>query len=52
MLCVEIVDEDEVEIGGRGHLAGTELAEREDRGLLARQLTVRAHEIVSDRAVK
>ena len=35
MLGIEIVDDDEIEIGGRRHLAAAELAEREQRGLLA-----------------
>ena len=38
---VEIVDDDQIEIGGRRHLAAAELAEREDRGLLAAHTAVR-----------
>jgi len=35
VFMVEIVDQDQVEIGGRRHLAAAELAHREDGGLLA-----------------
>ncbi len=35
MLVVEIVDQDEIEIGARGHLATTELAEGQQRRLLS-----------------
>ena len=35
MLVVEIVDHDEIEVGGRGHLAAAEPAQRQDRGLAA-----------------
>ena len=40
LLRVEIVDDDEVEIGRRRHLAATELAERQQRGLLASNTAV------------
>ena len=35
MLGVEIVDDDQIEIGGRRHLAAAKLAERQQHGLLA-----------------
>ena len=52
MLRVEIVDDDEVEIGGRRHLAAAELAEREQRGLLAPDAAVIGRQHVLDPAVQ
>ncbi len=46
MLGIEIVDHDEIEIGVRGHLAGAEPAQREDRGLLAADAAVRGGKII------
>ena len=40
MLGIEIVDDDEIEIGRRRHLAAAELAERKQRGLLAADAAV------------
>ena len=52
MLVVEIVDHDQVEIGGRRHLAAAELAEREDRDLLPGDAAVQLDELVLDRAMQ
>ena len=52
MLGIEVVDDDEVEIRRRRHLAPAELAEREDRGLLPRDAAVQAGEVLADRAVQ
>jgi len=46
MVLVEIVDDDQVEIGGRRHLAPAELAEREHRDLLAFQAAVLGDEVL------
>ena len=51
VLVVEIVDQDQVEIGTRGHLAPAELAHGQHRGLLAAHMAVGGGEIVGDRAV-
>ena len=51
MLVVEIVDQDQVEIGGRGHLAPAELAHGQHRGRLAAHMAVRGGEIIGDRAM-
>ena len=40
MLLVEIVDQDQIEIGARGHLAAAELAHGQHRGLLAAHMAV------------
>ncbi len=37
VLLVEVIDDDEIEIGGRGHLATAELAQRQHGDLLPRQ---------------
>ena len=42
LLGIEIVDDDQIEIGGRRHLAAAELAEREQRGLLPADAAVAA----------
>ena len=46
MLVVEIIDHDEIEVGIRGHLAGAEPAEREDRGLGAADAAMRGGKVV------
>ena len=52
MLVVEIVDDDEIEVGTRGHLARAEPAKREDRRLLAADAAMRGGEIVFDAAMQ
>jgi hypothetical protein len=52
LLAVEVIDNDQVQIGGRGHLAAAELAERQDGGLVPPHLAVQAHETLFDRAVE
>src|SRR6202021_103978 len=49
---IEVVDYDEIEIGGCGHLAPAELAERQDGGLLAPHAAVQRYEILLDRALE
>ena len=49
---VEVVDEDEVEIGGGGHLAPAELAHGDDGRAAARHLPVRAHQLALDGALQ
>jgi hypothetical protein len=48
LVLVEIIDDDEVEIGRRRHLASAELAERQNRALLRAQPSVRHLEIIRD----
>ena len=50
MFAIEVVDHDQVEIGGRRHLAAAELAERKDRDLLPRDAAMASREIVLDGA--
>ena len=52
MLGVEIVNDDEIEIGARGHFAGAEAAECQDRGLLAAHAPMRRGEIGFDAGVQ
>ena len=52
MLGIEVVDHDQVEVGGRRHLAPAELAEREDRHLLPGDAAVQAGELLLDGAVQ
>ena len=46
MLVIEIVHQDQIEIGRRRHLAAAELAHRQDRGLLPRDPAVLVRELV------
>ena len=48
---VEIVQQDQVEVGGRRHLAAAEPAHREDRGLLPLDAAVLGGELIPDQAV-
>ena len=48
---VEIIQQDQVEIGGRRHLAAAEPAHREDRGLLPLDAAVLRRELVGDQAM-
>src|SRR5262249_27284211 len=48
----EVVHDDQVEIGGRGHLAPAELSQRQYRGLLIRYPAVHPREFVLGRAMK
>src|SRR5262245_16770244 len=52
MLRIEIVDDDKVEIRGRGHLASAELAEREQHDLLPADTTMRLRKQVLDMAAQ
>ena len=49
---VEIVDHDQIEVGGRRHLAAAELAKRQDGDLLARHAAVQRGKTVSDRPMQ
>ena len=51
MLAVEVVDQDQVEIGASGHLAAAELAHGQHRSRLAAHVAVRRREIIGDRAM-
>ena len=51
MLLVEIIEQDQIEIGGRRHLAAAEPAHREDRGLLPFDAAVLGRELVGDQAM-
>ena len=51
VLLVEIVDQDQVEIGTRGHLAPAELAHGQHRGRLPTHMAVGDGKIAGDRAV-
>ena len=48
---VEIIQQDQVEIGGRRHLAAAEPAHREDRGLLPLDAAVLGGELIPDQAM-
>ena len=52
MFGIEIVDHDQIEIGGRRHLAAAELAERQNRGFLAFDAAVQLDELLFDRAMQ
>ena len=51
MVLVEIIDNDEIEVGGCGHLAPAELAERQHDALLSLHPAIDAAEILLDGAV-
>ena len=51
ILVVEIIEQDQVEIGGRRHLAAAEPAHREDRGLLPLDAAVLGGELIGDQAM-
>ena len=50
-VLVEIIEQDQVEIGGRRHLAAAEPAHREDRGLLPLDAAVLRGELIGDQAM-
>src|SRR5262249_60034794 len=52
LIGVEVVDDDQIEIRGRGHLAPAELAERQDRGFLPRYPSMGLGEVLLDRPVQ
>src|SRR6185369_13256867 len=52
MLLVEIIDDDQVEVGGRGHLTPAELAKRQQHDLLPDDAAVRLRKQVLDVAAK
>ena len=51
-IFVEIVDQDEIEIGARGHLPAAELPHGQDRALLTAQAAVGCRERVLDRGMQ
>ncbi len=51
ILIVVIIEQDQIEVGGRRHLAAAEPAHRDDRGLLSLDAAILRGELVGDEAV-